>query len=75
MLPEPPVFLSLILGDATGGTDITLVARNMLNANYTCAPERRADDCAIETVDAANISTEGFAEYLEMLVDEYGESG
>ena len=66
--------LSLILGDATGGTVITLVAENMLNANYTRAAERRADDYAIATLDAANISTEGFAEFFEMLVEEYGES-
>ena len=66
--------ISLVLGDATGGTLIALVSESLVNASYTRAAEIEADTTAIEYMNNSKVSTKGFAEFFELLVEEYGDS-
>lgn len=66
--------LSLVLGDATGGTVIAFVTESILNASYTRAAEARADDFAIAHMNDANLSPGSFAEFFEVLLEDYGDA-
>lgn len=63
--------LSLVLGDATGGTLIAVAGESLLNASYTRKAEERADVYALERMKAANISPEAFAGFFDILLHEH----
>jgi len=66
--------LSLVLGDATGGTAIALMADQVVSASHTRAAEANADLFALERMDDANISPEAFAGFFDKLREEYGDT-
>lgn len=66
--------LSLVLGDATGGTVIALAADQVLSASHTRAAEANADIFALERLKEAKISPEAFAGFFDKLLDEYGDT-
>ncbi|MGB0797736.1 MAG: M48 family metallopeptidase [Planktomarina sp.] len=63
--------LSLILGDATGGTVIALVTEAMLDANNSRKAESLADDYALAKLQGANVSPAGFAGFFEILMADH----
>ena len=66
--------LSLLLGDATGGTAIALAGDQILNASNTRAAETNADIFALERLAEANVSPDAFANFFETLRKEYGDT-
>ena len=65
--------LSLMFGDATGATIVTIVGENLINANYSRAVERRADQYALARMRATNLSPEAFAGFFDLIIEEYGD--
>jgi len=66
--------LSLVVGDVFGGTIILSAANAVVNASYSRAAERAADDYALMTLRRALISTEPFAQFFDRLYEQYGDS-
>lgn len=66
--------LSIIFGDASGGTIVALVTQSLIDASNSRAAEARADDYAIEKMQGANLSPEDFAVFFEFLIEEMGEA-
>jgi beta-barrel assembly-enhancing protease len=59
--------LSLVLGDATGGTLIAVVGDQMLSAAYTREAEAAADAFAHRLLTDAGIGTEGLAAFFDRM--------
>jgi beta-barrel assembly-enhancing protease len=59
--------VSLLLGDATGGTLIAIMGDQMLSASYTREAEAEADAFAHRMLAAADISTEGMAAFFDRI--------
>ncbi len=59
--------LSLVLGDATGGTLIALVGDQMLSAAYTRDAESAADAFAHRLLTTTGIGTEGLATFFDRI--------
>jgi beta-barrel assembly-enhancing protease len=57
--------LSLVLGDATGGTLIGIVGNQMLSASYTREAEAAADAFAHRLLTDTGIGTEGLAAFFD----------
>lgn len=62
--------LSLVLGDATGGTLIAVLGNHMLSASYTREAEMAADAFAHDLLARAGIGTAGLADFFERLATE-----
>ncbi len=65
--------ISLLLGDASGGTLIAFVSESLVNASYTRSAEEEADTSALKYLQDAGVSSQGFANFFDKLVEEYGE--
>jgi beta-barrel assembly-enhancing protease len=59
--------LSLLLGDATGGTLIAVAGDQMLSASYTREAEAAADAFAFRLLNDTGIGTAGLADFFESL--------
>jgi beta-barrel assembly-enhancing protease len=59
--------LSLVLGDATGGTLIAIVGDQMLSAAYTREAEAAADAFAHRLLSEVGIGTEGLATFFDRI--------
>jgi beta-barrel assembly-enhancing protease len=59
--------LSLLLGDATGGTLIAIAGDQMLSASYTREAEQAADAFAFRLLNDTGIGTAGLATFFESL--------
>lgn len=59
--------LSLLLGDATGGTLIAIVGDQMLSAAYTREAESAADAFAFRLLTDTGIGTEGLAAFFDRM--------
>ncbi|WP_420861421.1 M48 family metallopeptidase [Algirhabdus cladophorae] len=66
--------LSLVLGDATGGAAIAIMADQLVSASHTRDAEADADVFALERMSEANISPEAFAGFFDKLRAEYGDT-
>ncbi len=64
--------LSLVLGDATGGTVLALAGETLIAAKNSRAVEARADDFALAQLAAAGVSPEALAEFFELLLEQMG---
>jgi len=62
--------LSLVLGDATGGTVLALIGERLITAKNSRDVEARADDFALVQLAKAGVSPEALAEFLELLLPE-----
>ena len=62
--------LSLVLGDATGGTVLALVGERLITAKNSRDVEARADDFALVQLAKAGVSPEALAEFFELLLQE-----
>ena len=65
--------LSLVLGDATGGTVLALAGETFIAAKNSRAVEARADDFALAQLAKAGVSPEALAEFFELLLAEMGD--
>jgi predicted Zn-dependent protease len=65
--------LSLVLGDATGGTVLALAGETLITAKNSRAVEARADDFALAQLAQAGVSPEALAEFFELLLEEMGD--
>ena len=65
--------LSLVLGDATGGTVLALAGETLIAAKNSRAVEARADDFALAQLAQAGVSPEALAEFFELLLEEMGD--
>ncbi|WP_438968225.1 M48 family metallopeptidase [Planktomarina temperata] len=65
--------LSLVLGDATGGTVLALAGETLITAKNSRAVEARADDFALAQLAKAGVSPEALAEFFELLLEEMGD--
>jgi predicted Zn-dependent protease len=65
--------LSLVLGDATGGTVLALAGETLISAKNSRDVEARADDFALAQLAAAGVSPEALAEFFELLLEEMGD--
>jgi len=61
--------LSLVLGDATGGTFVAIVGDQLIRAKYTRTAEAVADDYAIASLERAGSSPAALASFFERLSD------
>lgn len=59
--------LSLLLGDATGGSLIAVMGDQMLSASYTREAEAAADAFAYRLLNATGVGTAGLASFFEKL--------
>lgn len=64
--------LSLILGDVAGGAVLVAVADQMLNSAYSREAERNADAYALQMLNDAGISSDGFGDFFDRLAREEG---
>ena len=64
--------LSMAIGDIAGGAVIVGVAQAVIDTSYTREAEVAADRFAVEMLDAAGVSAEGFAAFFEVLKAEEG---
>ena len=62
--------LSLVLGDATGGTVLALIGERLITAKNSRDVEARADDFALVQLAKAGVSPEALAEFFELLLQE-----
>ncbi|WP_347836174.1 M48 family metallopeptidase [uncultured Planktomarina sp.] len=62
--------LSLVLGDATGGTVLALIGEQLITAKNSRDVEARADDFALAQLAKAGVSPEALAEFFELLLHE-----
>ena len=62
--------LSLIIGDATGGTVLALIGERLITAKNSRDVEARADDFALAQLAKAGVSPEALAEFFELLLQE-----
>ena len=62
--------LSLVLGDATGGTVLALIGEQLITAKNSRDVEARADDFALAQLAKAGVSPEALAEFFELLLQE-----
>ena len=62
--------LSLVLGDATGGTVLALIGERLITAKNSRDVEARADDFALAQLAKAGVSPEALAEFFELLLQE-----
>ncbi|MEM6306656.1 MAG: M48 family metallopeptidase [Pseudomonadota bacterium] len=67
--------LSLVFGDATGGTLLALTGEAAINASYSRAAEALADDYALSLMDKADVNPEYFAQFFDLVMAEMGETG
>ena len=65
--------LSLVLGDATGGTITAIMAEQMLSSAYTRTAEENADSFGLDLLAAAKISPKGFEVFFDRIADMGGE--
>lgn len=65
--------LSLVLGDATGGTITAIMAEQMLSSAYTRTAEEKADSFGLDLLAAAKISPKGFEVFFDRIADMGGE--
>ena len=65
--------LSLVLGDATGGTVLALIGERLITAKNSRDVEARADDFALAQLAKAGVSPEALAEFFELLLQEMGD--
>ncbi|MDA8906202.1 M48 family metallopeptidase [Planktomarina temperata] len=65
--------LSLVLGDATGGTVLALAGETLITAKNSRAVEARADDFALAQLAQAGVFPEALAEFFELLLEEMGD--
>ena len=61
--------LSLLFGDATGATLITVVGEQLLNSSYSRQAEAEAAAYAIETLQRLNLSPEAMAVFFDRLAE------
>lgn len=66
------VLLSLLIGDATGGTGLTLMGESLINGAYSRDKERAADAVAVETLAAAGWDPRPFALFFDRLAKQQG---
>jgi Zn-dependent protease with chaperone function len=62
--------LSLVLGDATGGTVLALIGERLITVKNSRDVEARADDFALAQLAKAGVSPEALAEFFELLLQE-----
>ena len=62
--------LSLVLGDATGGTVLALIGERLITAKNSRDVEARADDFALAQLAKAGVSPEALAEFFELLLQQ-----
>ena len=65
--------LSIVLGDITGGSLITIVAESVLNASYSRDAEAAADEHALKMLAEAGLPSAPFAGFFGRLKSEYGD--
>ena len=65
--------LSLVLGDATGGTVLALAGETLISAKNSRDVEARADDFALVQMAKAGVSPEALAEFFELVLEEMGD--
>lgn len=65
--------LSLVLGDATGGTVLALAGETLISAKNSRDVEARADDFALVQMAKAGVSPEALAELFELVLEEMGD--
>ena len=65
--------LSLVLGDATGGTVLALAGETLISAKNSRGVEARADDFALVQMAKAGVSPEALAEFFELLLEKMGD--
>lgn len=61
--------VSMMFGDFTGGSAMVIVAEQVLNSSYTREAEAAADTYAREMLAAADVSTEGMANFFGLLAN------
>ncbi len=64
--------LSLVLGDFSGGTAVLLIAEHAFQASYTREAESAADVFAIEMLNKAQVSSDGMAQFFDLIGGEGG---
>lgn len=64
--------LTMIIGDFTGGAAIALVGEQLITAAYTREAEAAADIFALDMLQAADVSAQGFARFFDELGDMQG---
>lgn len=65
---------SLVIGDITGGAVVAGMATQLLDASYSRAAERAADDFAAEALIRVGVSPQALAAFFERLEDADGSS-
>ncbi len=66
--------ISLLFGDATGGTVAAIVAQQLVNASHSRLAETQADDFAIHAMKRVSVNPAGLADFFDSLTDEYGDA-
>lgn len=61
--------LTMIIGDFTGGAALAFVGEHMMSASYTRDAEAAADRFALNMLEGANISADGFGHFFDELDD------
>lgn len=59
--------LTMVLGDFTGGAAIAIIGEQFLSASYTREAEGAADAFALDMLEGANVSAEGFAAFFDVI--------
>ena len=66
--------LGLLLGDFAGGALVLFLTERLIEAQYSQAAERAADNFAMKTMEAASIAPGALGDMFHRLADEYGDS-
>ncbi|MCH2165858.1 MAG: M48 family metallopeptidase [Marinovum sp.] len=65
--------LSLLIGDVTGGAVMVLLAEQVLNSSYSRDAETQADTYAIDALTRVGVSTDGFAQFFDLIKELQGD--
>lgn len=65
--------LSMILGDATGGTVTAILAEQMLSSSYTRKAETQADSFGLDLLRAAKVSPKGLERFFDRIAEMGGD--
>lgn len=64
--------ISLLFGDATGGTVVAIVAQQFLNAGHSRSAEWESDRFALDAMDREGVDPSGLAGFFDLILEEYG---
>ncbi|EDM72469.1 hypothetical protein RAZWK3B_09466 [Roseobacter sp. AzwK-3b] len=65
--------LSMVLGDVTGGAFAVFLGEQLIQSSYSREAETRADQFALEMLNAARVDSDGMAEFFDHIGEMEGE--